>query len=62
MRYKNKESFVKIMNPLQVKLYIKHGIKPIDMYYNPSTDRVIFIYKTSETKDLYELWKNRELK
>lgn len=61
MKYRNNEPFVKVTNQLQVKLYTKNGIKPIDMYYNPSNDRVIFIYKISETKELYNLWCKRKL-
>jgi hypothetical protein len=56
------EPFVKVINPLQFKLYMKHGVKPIDMYYNPSSDRVIFIYKNSDTQELYKLWNERRLK
>lgn len=59
---KYNEPFVKVINPLQFKLYMKHGVKPIDMYYNPSNDRVIFIFTVRETEELYKLWCNRELK
>jgi hypothetical protein len=59
---KYSEPFVKVINPLQFKLYMKHGVKPIDMYYNPSNDRVIFIYTVAETQDLFKLWCDRKLK
>ena len=62
MKYKNNEPFVKVINPLQVKLYTKHGVKPTDIYYNKYTDKVVFVYKISETKDLYKLWNKRLLK
>lgn len=56
------EPFVRVIDPLQLKLYMKHGIKPIDFYYNPSTDRIIYIFTVRESQGLYELWCNRELK
>jgi hypothetical protein len=56
------EPFVKVIDPLQFKLYMKHGKKPIDFYYNPSSDRVIFIFKISDTQELYKLWNERKLK
>lgn len=56
------EPYVKVINPLQFKLYMKHNIKPIDYYYNPSSDRVIFVFTIRETQELYKLWCNRELK
>ena len=56
------EPFVKVINPLQFKLYMKYGVKPIDFYYNPSSDRVIFVFKISDTKELYRLWNERKLK
>ena len=43
MKYKNNEPFVKVINPLQVKLYTKHGVKPTDIYYNKYTDKVVFV-------------------
>ena len=60
MRYN--EPFVKVIDPLQFKLYMKNNVKPIDFYYNPSTDRVIFIFTVRETKELYQLWCDRKLK
>lgn len=56
------ESCVKVIDPLQFKLYMKHGVKPIDYYYNPSTDRVVYVFTIKETQELYKLWCNRELK
>lgn len=55
----------RIVNWKQSNLYIKNRVFPIDIY--PSVDRdgkdvTVFIYLREETKELYELWKNYELK
>lgn len=59
---KYNEPFVKVLNPLQFSMYMKHNIKPIDMYYSHSDNRVVFIFTVRESKELYQLWCNRELK
>lgn len=53
---------IKIVNPLQVKLYIKNEVKPIDLYYNPNTDKIVYIFKKEDTVELYKKWCKRELK
>lgn len=52
------KEIVKIINPKQAGLYIKHGIKPIDMVY---TDVLVFIFDKEETNKLYQLWLKHEL-
>lgn len=56
--YKDEE-IVRILNPLQAGLYIKHKIKPIDVIY---TDCLVFIFERNKTKELYKLWMKRKLK
>ena len=58
----------------QQKLYIKHDVYPVDMYtttdvlIDESTgeevakDKLIMVFSREESKPLYILWKNRELK
>ena len=58
----------------QQKLYIKHDVYPVDMYtttdvlIDESTgeevakDKLIMVFSREESKSLYILWKNRELK
>ena len=58
----------------QQKLYIKHDVYPIDMYTTTDVlidentgeevakDKLIMVFSREESKSLYILWKNRELK
>ena len=58
----------------QQKLYIKHDVYPIDMYTTSDTvldeitgkeilkDKLIMVFSRKESRDLYILWKRRELK
>ena len=58
----------------QQKLYIKHDVYPVDMYTTTdvlidentgeevSKDKLIMVFSREESKSLYILWKNRELK
>ena len=49
---------VKIVNYLQAAMYIKHGVKPIDMDY---TNKIVFIFDAENTKEVWEKWKRKEL-
>ena len=58
----------------QQKLYIKHDVYPVDMYTTTDVlidentgeevtkDKLIMVFSREESKPLYILWKNRELK
>ena len=58
----------------QQKLYIKHDVYPIDMYTTTDViideitgeetlkDKLIMFFPRNKSKDLYILWKRRELK
>lgn len=58
----------------QQKLYIKHDVYPVDMYTTTdisidentgeelTKDKLIMVFSREESKPLYILWKNRELK
>ena len=64
----------RIKDPKQYKLYIKHDVYPIDMYTTTDViideitgeetlrDKLIMVFSRKESKDLYILWKRRELK
>lgn len=49
---------VKIVNIRQASMYIKNGLKPTDIYY---TDKLVFVFNTDETKEVFEMWKNHSL-
>ena len=58
----------------QQKLYIKHDVYPVDMYTTTDVlidentgeevakDKLIMVFSREESRPLYILWKNRELK
>ena len=49
---------VKILNPLQFKFYLKHGVKPVDLEIG-FNDKVVYIYKTEGTKEVWKLWQEQ---
>ena len=65
---------VRVIDQKQQKLYIKHDVYPIDMYTTTDVlidentgeevakDKLIMVFSREESKPLYILWKNRELK
>lgn len=64
----------RVEDPKQQKLYIKHDVYPVDMYTTTDVlidentgeevtkDKLIMVFSREESKSLYILWKNRELK
>ena len=52
---------VKIINPAQVLKYMKTGIKPIDVFCDYNTDKIVYVFTKQETKELYTKWINYEL-
>ena len=51
---------VKIINMKQAHLYIKHHVKPIDVF--DSEGKLVFVFDKEKTKDLFTKWCNYELK
>ncbi len=57
---------VYIHNYLQAMLYIKHGLKPVDVLYRDAkegypNDKIIFVFDKDKSKPLYEKFKKHEL-
>ena len=64
----------RIIDQKQQKLYIKNDVYPVDMYTTTDVlidentreevvkDKLIMVFSREESKPLYILWKNRELK
>ena len=52
---------VKIVNPKQMAKYMKYGVKPLDMFYDANTDRVVYIFDQEKTEPLFEKWRKFEL-
>lgn len=57
---------IRIIDPKQQKLYIKHLAYPIDMYVTKDlysdNEVLVMLFNKEETRDLYIKWKNRELR
>ena len=55
----NTHEVVRIVNPKQRDLYIKHRVYPIDMYPSVNEegkDIIVYIFLKEETKDLFQKW------
>lgn len=55
---------VRIVNPKQKDLYIKHRVFPIDIYPSIGEDEkdvIVYIFLKEETKELFQKWVNHEL-
>ena len=47
---------VAIRDPKQQRLYIKHGAKVVDLFYD---DIIVYVFNKADTFDLYKKWKER---
>lgn len=60
------KDIIRVIDPKQQKLYIKHEVYPIDMYtttdIETGEDKLVMLFSKKESQPLYILWKNRELK
>lgn len=50
---------VKIVNTKQAGMYIKHGLQPINLYWNDN--KLVFEFDKQATKPLFDLWCKHEL-
>lgn len=50
---------VRLVNTKQSGLYIKHGIKPVDIFWEKET--LVFVFSRADTKYVYDLWCKHEL-
>lgn len=51
-----KKNHAVISDKRLVAWYLKHGIKPIDMFVHRRTDAIMFVYDKTTTADLYNLY------
>jgi len=60
------KDIVRVIDPKQQKLYIKHDVYPVDMYTTTDIDtkeiKLVMLFSRQESQPLYILWKNRELR
>lgn len=50
---------VRIIDPQQMKLYLKHGLKPLDVYYSP--DVIVMVFDKKESYPYYKEYQNHTL-
>ena len=57
---------VRVVDPKQMRLYVKNEFYPIDMYtttdIETGEDKLVMLFSKKESQPLYILWKKRELK
>lgn len=57
---------VRVIDQKQQKLYIKHDVYPVDMYTTSDEmtheDKIVMLFLKEQSRLLYILWKNHELK
>lgn len=65
-KYYQLKDVVRVVDPKQCRLYIKHFVYPIDMYtttdIETGEDKLVMLFSRQQSQPLYILWKNRELK
>lgn len=65
-KYYQLKDVVRVVDPKQCRLYIKHSVYPIDMYtttdIETGEDKLVMLFSRQQSQPLYILWKNRELK
>lgn len=65
-KYYQLKEVVRVVDPKQCRLYIKHSVYPIDIYtttdIETGEDKLVMLFSRQQSQPLYVLWKNRELK
>ena len=60
------KDIVRVIDPKQMKLYVKNEVYPVDMYtttdIETGEDKLVMLFSKKESQPLYILKKNRELK
>ena len=60
------KDIVRVIDPKQMKLYVKNEVYPVDMYtttdIETGEDKLVMLFSKKESQPLYILGKNRELK
>ena len=69
-RFSNREysanECIKILDPFQAACYWCNGVEPLEIYpsrnYETNKPLLVYVFKRSETKEVFDLWCKRELK
>lgn len=59
VRTYNDSEVVKIVNQRQFALYVKNGVKPIDIKWG--YDKVVYVFLVKDTEELFKRWVNYTL-
>ena len=54
------DEFVYLFDKRQVTAYMKNNVYPVKVKLDKK-DRIIFVFKKSETNELYTLWREHKL-
>ena len=56
------KDIVRVIDPKQMKLYVKNEVYPVDMYtttdIETGEDKLVMLFSKKESQPLYILWKN----
>lgn len=57
-KYYEKEEAVPVKIVKQAGLYIKYGVRPVDLFWDDDENCLVFMFSKKETKDLFQMWKS----
>lgn len=56
---------IRILDPMQAALYWANGVTPLDIFpsrdYNTNKALIVYVFRKSETKEVFDKWCNHEL-
>ena len=56
---------IRILDPMQAALYWVNGVTPLDIFpsrdYNTNKALIVYVFRKSETKEVFDKWCNHEL-
>ncbi len=55
-----KDKLIYITNLAQSCVYIKEGIKPVDIFFDSKQNKIIFAFRAVDTKEAWAKWKRHE--
>lgn len=69
-KFSNKEYLaseaIRILDPNQAALYWANNVEPLDIFpsrdYKTGKALIVYVFKRSETKEVFDLWCKHELK
>jgi hypothetical protein len=61
----NAKDAIRILDPVQAALYWNNGVVPLDIFpsrdYETNKALIVYVFKRSETKQVFDLWCKHEL-